>query len=89
MKLALKRGITLANLSPPVRGRGLKRDEINEIEDDHVVAPRAGAWIETREKEAHSQPFLVAPRAGAWIETHSKKSAQSNKCCRPPCGGVD
>jgi len=34
-----------------------------------LVAPRAGAWIETQAvQEAHTrQP--VAPRAGAWIET--------------------
>ena len=35
------------NTSPPARGRGLKQD----IRRDHymavIVAPRAGAWIET------------------------------------------
>ena len=33
------------------------------------VAPRVGAWIETRVKfMLHGGP-LVAPRVGAWIET--------------------
>ena len=34
-----------------------------------LVAPRAGAWIETRKCGIHTIPFGVAPRAGAWIET--------------------
>ena len=33
------------------------------------VAPRAGAWIETRRKVAWGVAVFVAPRAGAWIET--------------------
>ena len=34
-----------------------------------VVAPRAGAWIETTMLLIKSGSVLVAPRAGAWIET--------------------
>ena len=34
-----------------------------------LVAPRAGAWIETP-YHTHEKPWVkVAPRAGAWIET--------------------
>ena len=33
------------------------------------VAPRAGAWIETRTIQAADSSIQVAPRAGAWIET--------------------
>jgi len=33
------------------------------------VAPRAGAWIETRHIIKGGKFFIVAPRAGAWIET--------------------
>ena len=33
------------------------------------VAPRAGAWIETRIGEKRRHRGDVAPRAGAWIET--------------------
>ena len=38
---------------------------------DNVVAPRAGAWIETRKAPFFSDRCHgpVAPRAGAWIET--------------------
>ena len=34
-----------------------------------VVAPRAGAWIETFRDELIRVSVVVAPRAGAWIET--------------------
>ena len=34
-----------------------------------LVAPRAGAWIETKAIVVRLQAFYVAPRAGAWIET--------------------
>ena len=36
------------------------------------VAPRAGAWIETRIGwSMFKRHDSVAPRAGAWIETHT------------------
>jgi len=34
-----------------------------------LVAPRAGAWIETIVSGDGSSGYHVAPRAGAWIET--------------------
>ena len=34
-----------------------------------LVAPRAGAWIETIKKRLLNPRRAVAPRAGAWIET--------------------
>ncbi len=34
-----------------------------------MVAPRAGAWIETKAERWLSYINGVAPRAGAWIET--------------------
>ena len=35
-----------------------------------LVAPRAGAWIETITLSTLSEMNEVAPRAGAWIETY-------------------
>ena len=35
------------------------------------VAPRTGAWIETRYGSPDSRENHVAPRTGAWIETTS------------------
>jgi len=37
------------------------------------VAPRRGAWIETRCRFEAGSPDTVAPRRGAWIETLSTK----------------
>ena len=39
-----------------------------------LVAPRAGAWIETKTFPPISGTDSVAPRAGAWIETEIKIS---------------
>ena len=45
---------------------------------DHMalsgVAPRAGAWIETRVPLEVTTKLRVAPRAGAWIETWALQS---------------
>ena len=37
-----------------------------------LVAPRAGAWIETTSTSVKVGNDAVAPRAGAWIETFRK-----------------
>jgi len=55
--------------SHPVRVRGLKLLSRYGPRQHLVVAPRAGAWIETRVAVEYLQSQLVAPRAGAWIET--------------------
>ena len=36
---------------------------------DVEVAPRVGAWIETRKSLFRFSVLNVAPRVGAWIET--------------------
>ena len=55
--------------SLPVRERGLKRTRYLVKRQSEVVAPRAGAWIETLYISANLPIKSVAPRAGAWIET--------------------
>ena len=54
-----------------------------------IVAPRAGAWIETTKCRLSIRPASVAPRAGAWIETLSMPFASVVVISRPPRGGVD
>ncbi len=55
--------------SPPMRGRGLKRINFALFLGLFVVAPHAGAWIET-DHCFYGRPWCqVAPHAGAWIET--------------------
>jgi len=55
--------------SRPVRARGLKPVNPRSAYQLNLVAPRAGAWIETDKTAVSLAPNLVAPRAGAWIET--------------------
>ena len=58
------------NGSHPVRVRGLKRLSPFGPTSGYVVAPRAGAWIETIVPAVSINFRSVAPRAGAWIETN-------------------
>ena len=41
---------------------------VSEAYDSFIVAPRAGAWIEIRNRCIIALMYDVAPRAGAWIE---------------------
>ncbi len=54
--------------SRPVRARGLKQPSMMS-RVVAIVAPRAGAWIETATRKDGRNTATVAPRAGAWIET--------------------
>ena len=48
-----------------------------------VVAPHAGAWIETDGNDTNSYAATVAPHAGAWIETQSRPWTASRKQSLP------
>ena len=56
-----------------MRGRGLKQATIQEMVTITMVAPHAGAWIETSKLMEVWMIKLVAPHAGAWIETIEKE----------------
>ena len=56
-------------MSRPVRARGLKLSPNPQASRLPDVAPRAGAWIETKAARERMIELNVAPRAGAWIET--------------------
>ena len=60
------------NGSPPARGRGLKQGLLTQASRRLLVAPRAGAWIETTGLPLAGTGCDVAPRAGAWIETYQR-----------------
>ncbi len=55
--------------SPPVRGRGSKHKLVGINGHGSLVAPRAGARIETATMRSGLCTAMVAPRAGARIET--------------------
>ena len=52
-----------------VEMRGLKRIPIKRDGQRQKVAPRRGAWIETKMRVINGIFSVVAPRRGAWIET--------------------
>ena len=54
-----------------------------------MVAPRAGAWIETAFQLGSALFSNVAPRAGAWIETSQTLTPFPPPAGRTPCGCVD
>ncbi len=68
----------------------MKLDIIRINAGCQLVAPHAGAWIETDliTYEGDS-PEEVAPHAGAWIETVLFQSTAPQLPRRPPRGGVD
>jgi len=74
-------------LSHPMRVRGLKqRRELREIRTG-IVAPHAGAWIETTAQPRPVDLLSVAPHAGAWIETRAKSiCGQRGKRVAPHAG---
>ena len=73
--------------SLPARERGLKLMEILRRIIADKVAPRAGAWIETRAyHKSKGWSDIVAPRAGAWIETLTASRLSTNTGVAPRAG---
>ena len=75
--------------SRPMRARGLKRCKVLKMQIRILVAPHAGAWIETFNRRLGNWTEEVAPHAGAWIETSSSVCADVGEKGRAPCGRVD
>ena len=72
--------------SHPVWVRGLKLLRQYILGGGKQVAPRVGAWIETKARIARCRHLLVAPRVGAWIETSTSASPLSNFAVAPRVG---
>ena len=51
-----------------------------------VVAPRVGAWIETKNIASVYDPSKVAPRVGAWIETSMMRVNKNQILVAPRVG---
>ena len=71
-------------LSRPTRARGLKHNVYGK-HHQLVVAPHAGAWIETQ-KQLIDEQAKVAPHAGAWIETIRLRNRLKKSCVAPHAG---
>ena len=69
MKRGHDRDVLPQGPSLPTRERGLKHIVALRLFLGGVVAPYAGAWIETKLVAEIENPYGVAPYAGAWIET--------------------
>ena len=50
------------------------------------VAPHAGAWIETAQRDPPNPPPSVAPHAGAWIETAEIRRENGDSYVAPHAG---
>jgi len=70
----------ISAVSHPLRVRGLKPPPAVPSAGPRIVAPLAGAWIETSVLLPCSVVIVVAPLAGAWIETVKN----SRRRCLPP-----
>ena len=74
--------------SPPTRGRGSKQQHRIFIAGDRIVAPYAGAWIETPIRRRAVLRADVAPYAGAWIETIRTASTATSRSTVAPYAGA-
>ena len=53
---------------------------------DAIVAPHAGAWIETGSPPDNPDILFVAPHAGAWIETFVVNPVRTSLLVVPQTG---
>ena len=70
-------------MSHPMRVRGLKHASSLTMPRALLVAPHAGAWIETEGAATCSKEPSVAPHAGAWIETKLSRKAEASASSHP------
>mgnify|MGYP000865798304 CR=1 FL=1 len=89
MKQLILMDLAFAQVSPPVRRRGLKLLALRAVFSAELVASRAEAWIETYMCQRRYVRIAVASRAEAWIETSDAVSDPPRTSSRLPCGGVD
>ena len=78
----------LVMMSRPSRARGLKPRPETACHNQKMVAPLAGAWIETMSAFDVPVKMPVAPLAGAWIETSMGARACKNGFGVAPLAGA-
>ena len=60
--------------------------KLQVVNDEDIVAPRVGAWIETTHLPLTARTLLVAPRVGAWIETQRASQMWLSSLVAPRVG---
>ena len=74
-------------MSPPARGRGLKHRDGTAAARLAVVAPRAGAWIETCSCTAETLVNQLSPPArGRGLKQGSASEEPIDTCVAPRAG---
>ena len=76
-------------VSLPVRECGLKSLRHRAAQHNHIVTPRAGVWIEIRNRAVSTNVEVVTPRAGVWIEILPCVMDLLRLMGHSPCGSVD
>ncbi len=76
-------------MSPPTRGRGLKRHAQAGECATHQVAPHAGAWIETLFGGTKNQSGIASPPTRGRGLKLERGECVDIVASRPPRGGVD
>ena len=69
-----------------MRARGLKLKISFLFQDFILVAPHAGAWVETAFEDKLICYNKVAPHAGAWVETSGAQSPNQPEHVAPHAG---
>ena len=72
--------------SRPVRARGLKQQVELWVHACKQVAPRAGAWIETRSPAKPLGPALSRPVRARGLKHHTKQSRRTSYAVAPRAG---
>ena len=71
-----------------MRERGLKRNAIADDAVTVVVAPHAGAWIETRDSGSERDSDGSLPMRERGLKQANQWRGKRS-LCRSPCGSVD
>ena len=86
LKLFRRRLRRVGSWSRPAWARGLKLGHAHLGGLLVCVAPRVGAWIETRSTNEQRNVQHVAPRVGAWIETAASRKTSCARAVAPRVG---
>ena len=87
LKLPTEAGTVVTSASsPPARGRGLKRNKTCHYSSPYWVAPRAGAWIETRKRLIEWGERWSPPARGRGLKLYLHEHMEDTASVAPRAG---